>query len=369
MNKRQRSQRTFGIEEEFLLLDAHSGLPVNRAAEVIDAASIAKAHPEREFFASQLETATPVCETAEAAEAALTAFRDAVSDAAWSCGAVLASTGLPPSGGDAAGRITPNARYRRILAEMRGAATHQYVTGTHVHVEVPSRDAGVGVLAHLARWAPALLALTANSPFWCGEDTGFASWRYVQGLSWPVAGFPVGFGSAAEYDESVANLVDTGVLLDSGRITWAARMSDKCPTVEVRIADAQLTPEASVAYALIVRALVHRALQSIAAGEAVPRYAPGFVNGAICLAARDGMASDLIDPLTAERLSARAFVDRMIASIAQDLEEFGDRSRIDDYLARIEAHGDPAAQQRRAHESGGIEALLKLYTSAHEPER
>lgn len=154
MNKFQGKLHTFGIEEECLLLDEETGLPANRATEVIAAAAALGQTPEREFLSSQLETATSICAAASQAEAALREFRSQVSQAAVRCGVVLASTGLPPVGGETAGMITPDARYRRIFTEMRGAAAHQYVTGTHVHVEVPSRDSGRGSLPILLGGRP-----------------------------------------------------------------------------------------------------------------------------------------------------------------------------------------------------------------------
>lgn len=352
---------TFGIEEEFLLLDAQSGIPANRAAEVVAAAAVLNQQPEREFFSSQLETATPICSSANEAEQSLTEFRSAVARAAARCGVVLASTGLPPVGGDTAGSVTPNGRYYRILSEMRGAADHQYVTGTHVHVAVPSRNAGIQVLAHLARWAPALVALTANSPLWCGEDTGFMSWRHVQSLTWPLSGFPTGFRDDTDYDRALAGLIGTGVLIDAGHVTWVARLSDKFPTVELRIADAQLEAAQSVALAVILRALVARALRDIDRGEPVPRYAPGLVNGAIWLAARDGLEQSLIDPLTAEALPAYELVDRMLETITTELQHNGDAERVERYVRRLREGEHPAQRQRRAFEADGIDGLLTLY--------
>jgi carboxylate-amine ligase len=225
-----------------------------------------------------------VCRTAEEALDTLTGFRSALSREAADRGIVLAGSGLPPVGGDAAGTVTPKSRYRELDAQLRNAAAYQYVTGTHVHVEIPSPDAGVEVLARLAPWAPALLAMTANSPLWCGEPTGFASWRHIMNMSWPVAGFPPDFESGDDYARAVEQLVDSGVLLDSGVVTWLARLSQNYPTMELRIADAQLEAEDAVCFAVLVRALVERALSDVEAGTPRPRATPGLVNGAIWIA-------------------------------------------------------------------------------------
>lgn len=358
--------RSFGIEEEYLLLDAATGTPVNRASKFVSLAPELGERTEHEFFASQIETATPICHEAEEAEGALTRFRAVVSREARSKGVVLAGTGLPPLGGDTAGTIAPKARYRRLEAETRAVAEHQYATGLHVHVEVPSPDAGVEVLARLARWAPTLLALTVNSPLWCGGSMGFASWRHVMGLTWPVVGYPLGFEDGDDYRASVEQLVHAGIVPDTGFLTWVARLSENYPTVELRIADAQLDPSDSVAFAVIIRSLVERALMEWESGVERPSFAPSLVNGANWMAARDGLSAELIDPVTVESLPAFDSVERMLETIESELDRCGDRPRVDQYLQRLRQHGSPASRQLAAFGECGVAGLIDLYGNAHD---
>lgn len=356
--------RSFGVEEEYLLLDATNGTPVNSAAEVIFATPELGEKTEREFLSSQLETATPICHEAEEAEVALSTFRKTVAQAATSCGVVLAGTGLPPLGGEAVATVTPKPRYQLIASETRNVGKHQYSTGTHVHVEVPSPDAGVDVLARLARWAPALLAMTANSPLWCEEPTGFASWRHVMGLSWPVAGYPQDFEDSEDYALCGAALIESGVVPDAGMLSWVARLSANYPTVELRIADSQLKATDAVAFAIIVRALVDHALTEAERGEERPRYRPGIVNGANWIAARNGMSSELIDPLRARSIPAFDLVESMLFTVETELERFGDRERVESFVQRLRDEGDPATRQLAAFESEGVEGLIGLYRMA-----
>lgn len=355
------SARTFGVEEEYLLLDASTGEPTDGAAELILATPELGDQTEREYLSSQLETSTPICQSADEAEAALTKFRTVISRAAGDCGMVLAGTGLPAVGGEAVGTVTPKPRYRRIEAEIRGVGAHQYFTGMHVHVAVPSQDAGVEVMARIARWAPMLLAITTNSPLWCGTPTGFESWRHVMALTMPVAGYPQFFANGMEYEQAVAGLIDSGVILDTGLVDWVIRLSNNYPTVELRIADAQLCAADAVAFATLVRALVDRALSDAEAGIERPRITPGLVNGANWIAARNGLSSDLIDPVTAERLPAFELIDRMLGTIDGELERFGDRERVDGYLGRLREEGTPASRQLSAFGAGGVQGLLTLY--------
>lgn len=353
--------RTFGVEEEYLLLDDRTGHPADRAAEVIRELPRHRERADREFFSSQLETATEVCTEADEAEAALLDFRAAASRAAALHGVVLAGTGLPPVGGDEVGTVTPKARYREIESEVRSVAAHQYVTGTHVHVAVPSRDAGVDVIARIARWAPALIALTANSPIWCGRPTGFASWRHIKSLAWPLSGYPPEFARGDDYTRAIDQLVASGILVDPGLVTWVARLSDRFPTIELRIADAQLDAEDAVAFAVLVRALVDTALQEAQDGVERPRITPGVLDGAIWMAARNGLASDLVDPLLSGPLPAFDLIDRMLESARPALQRFGDLGRVEGTVDRFRAAGGPAAQQLATFEASGVEGLLARY--------
>lgn len=356
-----RRPRSFGVEEEYLLLDAVTAQPDDRAALLVRDLAEHGRTADREFLSSQLETATPICYEAAEAEAALSAFRTSVARAAADHSVIVAGTGLPPVGGDRVGTVTPKPRYRAIEAEMRDAAAHQYATGLHVHVEVPSRDAGVDVLARLARWAPALLAMTANSPIWCGAPTGFASWRHLMSLLWPVSSYPPPFADDAEYSRTIEHLVSSGVLIDTGLLTWSARLSEHFPTVEVRIADAQLEARDSVAFAALVRALVDRCLTDAREHTERPALSPVIVNGAVWMAARDGLSATLVDPLTERARPAFTLVEHMVQSVEPELDRFGDLALVHGYVERLRRDGDPAHRQLTRYREAGVSGLLGLY--------
>ncbi|WP_336660713.1 carboxylate-amine ligase [Leucobacter sp. USHLN153] len=365
MSQSASQRRSFGVEEEYLLLDAESGVPIDRAAQIVERTPELRSDADREFFSSQLETASPVCWEAADADRALSHFRESAARAAEDLGAVLAGTGLPPVGGEHEGVVTPKARYRELRSELRAAAAHQYVTGTHVHVSVPSKDAGVLALRGLSRWAPALLAITANSPIWCGEETGIASWRHIKSMAWPLAGYPPEFADGTDYEQAIGTLVETGVLIDSGVVTWVARLSERFPTIELRIADAQLRPEDAVSFALLVRGLVDRILLESEDGSEPARVVPGLLDGAIWMAARDGLSGSLIDPVVGESKPAAAFLDEMFEYARPSLEDFGDAERVERYLEELRTTGGPAQRQLAAFRERGVDGLLELYRASH----
>ncbi|MBK0418603.1 YbdK family carboxylate-amine ligase [Leucobacter sp. CSA1] len=355
--------RNFGVEEEYLILDAESGTPSNRAADLIRSMPALRERAEREYFASQLETATSICRSAEDAERELRYFRQCASEAAEEQGVIVAGTGVPPVGGERAGSVTPKRRYFELNATMRRASAHSYNTGLHVHVEVPSPDAGVDVLARMAPWSPILLAMTTNSPIWQGQVMGFAGWRHMLGRSWPLCGYPPEFASGEEYEERLSRLIASGTLLDHGSVTWTARLSNRFPTIELRIGDSQLWAEDSVAFAVLVRALVDRCLRDREAGLPRPRVLPEMLTGANWMASRDGLDEGILDVVGGEQLPAIEFVDLLVDAVGEELARFGDEQRVSDFVSRLRAHGSGARRQVRAFEHGGLAGLLDLYGS------
>ncbi|QIK64392.1 YbdK family carboxylate-amine ligase [Leucobacter viscericola] len=358
----QGGPRHFGVEEEYLLLDAKTGLPRDAAQQMI--AALPDLRAEVEYFESQLETATPICTYANEAEDTLLAFRAGAAHAATNLGVVLASTGLPPVGGDKHGTVTKKPRYKAIEKDLGTLVSRYYSTGTHVHVEVPSRDVGVDVMARMARWSPLLVALTANSPIHLGEPTGFASWRYLTMMQWPTAGYPPYFETGADYDVMIEQFMRSGIVLDTGVVNWSIRLSENFPTVELRTADAQLDPRDTVAFAVIVRALVDRCVAEAESGS--PRHDPdlNLVKGAHWLAARNGLSSRLVHPLSGDAVRAADAIAALIEHVQDQLAAAGDLDRVERFIERRCAQGEPARLQLQRFAEGGVAGLLELYQTA-----
>jgi len=147
--------------------------------------------------------------------------------------------------------VVDNATMGRILERFGPIASEQLTNGQHVHVEISSREEGVGVLDRIGPWLPVLRAISANSPFWRGHDTGHASYRSLVWARWPSAGPAPLFGSPEAYDAAVAAMVATGTVLDEGMVYYDARLAASYPTVEVRVADVAGEVEEAVVVALL----------------------------------------------------------------------------------------------------------------------
>ncbi|MEV6508386.1 glutamate--cysteine ligase [Streptomyces sp. NPDC051642] len=355
---------TLGVEEEFLLLDRATGLPTPRIGEVRAAAGhepeVRREDIDTELLQAQVEVATPVCSDLDEVAGHLTRFRRAVGGAARRANCRLAATGGAPRAGAPLVPVTEQERYRTMRAEAARLVDEQLICGMHVHVAVPDRQAGAAALGRLRPWLPVLVALGANSPFWEGRDTGFASWRTVVFGRWPISGSPPFFTGAAHYEELVASLLATGVVSDRGQLYWHARLSEDYPTLEVRAPDVQLDVESAVTLAGLTRALVVTALREDGRNLLALTPSPEILQAAGWHAARRGLSTDLVDPRTATSSPAAAVVGAMLDRLTPALKELGDVDRVTSGVQQLLDQGTGAARQRAALAKGGTEALLDL---------
>ena len=363
---------TFGVEEEFLLLDRLSGLPLSCADAVLERAGCpGPRHPQsaltREVLRCQVESATPICRSAAELETHLRSARRRLAAAAEAQGAVLAPVGAAPLGEPHAS-ITASDRYLAMHHVVPALLNEQLLDGMHVHVAVPSRAVGVDVVNRLRPRLHVLIALCANSPFWRGRDSGFASWRTVHMQRWPVEGPPPLFEGVEDYERRVQTLLDSGVIMDRAMLYWHARVSDRYPTVEVRVGDVALDAGTAVRCASLARALVTQALVEGSLSLPEPRPDPEAVRAAAWHAAHQGLGDRLLD-LTPSgggqpRLRPASSLVLEVAEAACATLPPGER---DATLAGVQAvldEGDGARRQRSAVRRGGMPGLLRLLRSS-----
>ncbi|MEU5716961.1 glutamate--cysteine ligase [Streptomyces sp. NPDC020403] len=356
---------TIGVEEEYLLLDAETGLPVAAGEQVRAAAGttaiLGEDELRTELLQVQVEAATPVCEELQEVGGHLLRLRLALAAAAEAQGCRLAACGTPPLRGASSAPVTAEARYRAMRSQAPQLVAEQLVNGMHVHASVPDREVGVAVLNRLRGWLPVLVAMSANSPLWDGQDTGFASWRTVIFDRWPVSGPPPAFRDAADEAGRIETLLRSGIIGDTGQLYWQARLSDRYPTVEVRCCDVQLRADEAVMFAGIVRALVATAVQEAAAGTPAPGSHPEVLRAATWQAARHGLSGHLITA-TGERISAGDAVARLMEHITPSVDAAGDTREVTALVHRLLRQGTPADRQRRALVDGGLTAVTDLIT-------
>ena len=352
---------TFGIEEEFLLLDPLTGLPsgAQETTRAFLSAAPGGFTGSAELLDAQVEGATPICTDRFQALDALLGFRAGLASAAAAAGVSVAATGAAPRIPATPAVLNSSDRYRKMGLLTGAVGNEQYVNGTHIHVGVPTREAGVRVLNGLRPWLGLLGAVAANSPYWRGEDSSFASWRMVHYRRWSVQGCPPFFKDAADYARRLGNLLASDVVPDAGHVGWAARLSERFPTVEVRIADAQLQAHDSVLLAVLVRALVST-LAGYETAEPAEGPDPELLDVGLWQAARFGLTGNLLAH-PGGSITAGRHLDALLHYVTPALEESGDRDFAVAGVGRILDTGTGAERQRAAFRTGGFGALLQLY--------
>ncbi|MFG3280984.1 glutamate--cysteine ligase [Streptomyces sp. NPDC048111] len=348
-----------GVEEEFHVLEAESGLLVPGAASILG--RLSGPGFTTELHQSTVESNSKVHTSLHDLYLDLAGMRRQLDSAASSAGLAVVASGTAPLTPAGSGRPTADPRYRRMVREYRQVADEQLICGAQVHVDVPDRDAAVRVMCVVSPWLPALLALSASSPFWQGADTGYASWRTMLWQRWPTAG-PAGcFASAADYDTAVRDLVRSGVISDAGMIYYDVRPSAHAPTLELRICDACPRVETVTLVAGLFRALVTDALRLL-------HEEPGWVchgrhellRGASWRAARSGLQGSLVDPVTHREAPAAQVVRHLLTRLRPALEASRDWDGVEALTNETLAQGDTAQRIREVAREEGLRACVDL---------
>ncbi|WP_410793347.1 glutamate--cysteine ligase [Kribbella sp. C-35] len=345
---------SFGVEEELLLVSA-TGHPLPRSKAVV--AEAGELGVALELTTSMVEINTPVCTTANELHDHVVRMRSQLASAAATEGARLLAIGVPPHG-QAAQSITRKPRYQALAREWGLLAREQGVCGCHVHVGVPDKETATKVSNYLRPWLPVLLALSANSPIYLGQDTGFASWRWLMTTRWPSAGPPPYLESAEHYDALVGMHMAAGTLIDERMVYWDIRPSTHLPTVEVRVSDVPLTVDETVLIATLVRAIVLTALEDGARG---PMLELEVLRAAYWLAARDGLTARGLDVLSAEAMPMAQVIDQLFRYVEPALQMLDAVDLVRDGVERSLREGNGAIKQRKAFREGNdIVALTEV---------
>ena len=364
---------TVGVEEEFLLVDAVSGGAVFGAPDMLRLIEDEPAITQ-EFMRYQIETATPVCSGLGEVRAELGRLRGLLAGAADRVGCVLVAAGvLPFDAPPAQAAVTDEARYREIASRFPALLSSAGTCGCHVHIGVPSRELGVQVLSRLRPWLPQLLAVSANSPFALGQDTGWGSWRHPMWSRWPTARPPEIWADAGQYDAAARSLVDSGAAMDPRGVYWHARLSPRYPTVEVRVADVCLSVDDAVLLAGLVRALVATAVAEFRDGRPAPAVPTATIEDALSAAARHGLGGPGIDVRSSEAKPQRQLFQDLLDHVRPGLDITGDTDEVERLAAGVLLGGTGADRQRELRAASAttgefVASLAAMTAASREPE-
>ncbi|MCU1407055.1 MAG: hypothetical protein JWQ43_3358 [Glaciihabitans sp.] len=354
------AELTLGAEEELHLIDLSNWRLSARAPQVLS-----RLPPDAysaEIQRTTVETNTPVVTTLADLRSELLRLRKGVVDVAAPLGLGIAAVGTAPRSVFADFELTATGRYGRMQEQYRLLVDEQLICGLQIHVGVSDRDVAVEIAQRVSRVLPVLLALSASSPYWNGHDTGYSSIRTTIWQRWPSAGATGPIGSAAEYDNLLADLINSGVIADAKMAYFDVRPSSHAPTLELRVCDATPLADDAVLIAGLFRAAVREAEQDILAGRPYRPVPAPIHRAAIWQAARGGLSGHLLDDTLHPRpLLAATAVRQMISRLRPQLEELGDFELVQHLGERALARGTSADRQRSAFaERGELDDVMRL---------
>jgi carboxylate-amine ligase len=347
---------TVGIEEEVMLLDPEDWSLAHRIDELLPELSPGlSVHVGAETHACTLELATGIHMTVAEAGAELATIRAALHAQLSELGLRPAVAGTHPLAPTERTQVSGAPRYQALEQGLRDLARREPTFALHLHVGVPLPELAIAAADRIRAHLPLILALSANSPFWRGRDSGMASMRTPLFGAFPRTGIPRRFGTYEGYVESIDVLLRAGAFPEPTFIWWDVRLQPRFGTVEVRIADAQTTVAEVVALAALIQVLVRlEATEPHAPDELLD--APEVLEENRFLAARDGMAARLIDPLDATQVPAQRLLEEAVSAGRQHAKDLGCLPELETVLALARLPG--AARQRALAEESGLEEMV-----------
>jgi len=336
-----------GVEEEYQLVDPQSGGLIPNCKEVMSAIRTEPdGEVQHELHLSQIEMASDTCETLADVRESLRNVRGILIAAARRTGAELVAAGTNPMPLPAESDVTPKDRYEQMADRYQQIARELFIFGCHVHVSMPDRGLGIDVMNRSLRWLPLLQAISANSPYWDGKDTGYMSYRRELWTQWPMAGPPPYFQSVGDYQQCIDDLLRCGAVKDESFLYWDIRLPTRIPTIEFRCADVMTSLEETVGFAGLVRGIVTQSISDIRAGTTARPIRTSVLRYAMWQAARFGVGGQLVDPETCDALPVADLVERLRRHVRPALQRSGDAAVVDQFLDGVVRDGCGASKQR-----------------------
>ena len=344
---------TIGIEEEFQILDGDTFQLRSQMSKIIEGGRIhLQERIKEEMHQSVVEMGTNVCENIQQARDEVSFLRQQIIALGKEEGLCVAAAGTHPFSRWDEQLITKAPRYDDIVNELKDVARGNLIFGMHVHVAIPSRKEGLEILNAVRYFLPHLYALSTNSPFWEGRDTGFKSYRSKIFDKFPRTGIPPFFNSIEEYDKFVDILVRTRCLDNEKKIWWDIRLHPFYPTVEFRICDVMMTVDEVTCVAALMQCLVAKIYKMHQKNQTYKSYRRLLLNENKWRAARWGMEAKLIDFGKEEEVPFHQLMIELLEFIDDVVDELGCRKEVN-YVYQMLEQGSGADRQLKVFEESG----------------
>ncbi|HET8796718.1 MAG TPA: carboxylate-amine ligase [Thermoanaerobaculia bacterium] len=340
---------TLGIEEEFQVVDPESRELKSHISELFaEGEKRLKDEIKREMHDPVIEVGTPVCSDITHARREIIRLRREIIGLARENGLAIAAAGTHPISHWANIPITSNARYDQIVYELQMLARANLIFGLHVHVAVEDPETRIQVMNATRYFLPHIFALSVNSPFWCGHNTGWKSYRAKVFERFPRTGLPDHFDRLSDYEAYVQTLIHTNSIDNPKKIWWDVRPHPFFPTLEYRICDVPMRIEETLCFAALFQALTVKLYRIYRKNMGWRHYRRMLLNENKSRAARFGTGGKLIDFGIGEEVAFTALLDELLEFIDDVVDELGSRKEI--YYARtIVEQGTGADRQLAAY--------------------
>jgi carboxylate-amine ligase len=345
---------TLGIEEEYQTIDPETrDLRSHIDAEIIaQGKTLLKEAVKAEMHQSVVEVGTGICKDIKEAASELKSLRSEIVDLAKKNGLRLAASGTHPFADWRKQDIYPDERYEIIVKDLKMVARANLIFGLHVHVGVEDRETAIHLMNAARYFLPHIMALSTNSPFWLGMDTGLKSYRCKVFDKFPRTNIPDQFSSYGEYERYVNLLIKTNCIDNAKKIWWDIRPHPNFPTLEFRICDVPMRADETIAIAALIQATVVMLWKLHAANQSFRLYGRALLMENKWRAARYGIDGKMIDFGKETEVPVRDLIHEYLNLIDEVVDELGSRNEIN-YIHRILENGTGADRQLRIYQETG----------------
>jgi glutamate---cysteine ligase / carboxylate-amine ligase len=336
---------TLGIEEEFAIIDPETRELRSHIQEILeDGKVVLKEQIKPEMHQSVVELGTEICPSIVDARQHVIDLRSRLAELAGRSGLKIASVGTHPFSHWRDQLITQGERYREIVKDMQQLARANLIFGLHVHVGIPNREMAIHVMNQARYFLPHIYALSVNSPFWVGQDTGLKGYRLKVFERFPRTGIPDAFESLSEYEDYCKLLVKTGCIDNAKKIWWDIRLHPFFDTLEVRVCDAQTRVDDTLAIAALIQAIVAKLFKLLRQNITFRIYRRRLLDENRWRAARYGIDGKLIDFGKETEVEERSLLSELLEFVASEVDEFGTQREMA-HIERIMSEGTGADRQ------------------------
>ena len=350
---------TLGVEEEFQIIDPETRELKSHVEQILeDGKLILKEQVKPEMHQSVIEMGTEICKDIHETREQVIDLRTKISSLAKKQGLTIGAAGTHPFSHWKDQKITAHPRYQTIITDMQQIARANLIFGMHVHVGVDDRETALHVMNAARYFLPHLFAISTNSPFWLGRNTGFKSYRIKVFERFPRTGIPEYFGSIAEYDNFVKLLVKTKCIDDAKKIWWDVRAHPVFNTLEFRICDLPMRVDESICLAALMQAIVAKLHKLIKQNLGFRLYRRALINENKWRAARYGIEGRLIDFGKQEEVDFKHLAGELVEFIDDVVDELNSREEVG-YLKKILETGTGADRQLKVYkETNDLNAVV-----------